>query len=49
VDRHGNPVANARPAEDNHTGPGYASTWTTLEERIAASAPLADANGASAS
>ena len=49
VDRHGSPIAGAQTAEDGHTGPGYAPTWKTLEERTAASAPLADANGVSAS
>jgi peptide/nickel transport system ATP-binding protein/oligopeptide transport system ATP-binding protein len=49
VDRHGTPVSGVQPAEDDHTGPGYAPTWKTLEERAAASARLADANGVSAS
>ena len=48
VNRHGAPVAGATPAQDDESGPGYSSSWKTVEERAAASAPLADQGGVSA-
>jgi oligopeptide/dipeptide ABC transporter ATP-binding protein len=48
VDRNGTPHSGVTPTSDEETGPGYSSTWKTVEERAAESAPLANQVASSA-